>query len=253
MPKSDEVLRSLLRYDVACLSELEPTAPHYALTDQAEDALPLFQEAEQSSTSSIRLVGFDEAGRGALAGPVAVGCVSFAREDCNSPELLDLLAGLNDSKQVSPGNRERLYQTIFSRADASVGFASAHEVDSVGIVPACRLAALRALGKLASTHLIGMALFDRGLCLDPQEGAVALPSREITKGDSTSMHVAAASILAKVARDRLMEHLDAEFPGYNLGKHKGYGTAAHREAIQQLGPTPIHRRSFLKTLLRDQG
>lgn len=199
-----------------------------------------------------RIAGFDEAGRGALAGPVAVGCVAFDLRVFAIPlsrrAMLEDLFGLDDSKRLTPRRRERLLERIMAHAAWSVGYASASEIDRIGIVPACRLAADRAYRGLGLS--IDVALLDRGLALgpgswDPQRKTPDRPREATATGaDGRSLHVAAASIVAKVTRDRMMQRLESRFPGYDLGRHKGYGTAAHREAIRALGPARIHRRSF---------
>jgi len=182
------------------------------------------------------LAGLDEAGRGALAGPVAVGAVILP----NNPRLLtQALAGVRDSKQMTPREREALVPCIKEVARAwNVGFASAEEIDSLGIVRATRLAALRAL------H--GLSLMPQYLLTDFR---LELPQLDISqtalvKGDALCLSIAAASVLAKTARDQLMCELDLHYRGYELGKHKGYGTQAHRSALKRLGISPIHRRSF---------
>jgi ribonuclease HII len=182
------------------------------------------------------IAGLDEAGRGALAGPVAVGAVILPN-DKTLPS--GSLAGVRDSKQMTPLQREVLAPHIKAVARTwNVGFASAEEIDSLGIVPATRLAALRAL---------------HGLTLVPQylitDFRLELPQLNISqtafvKGDALCLSIAAASVLAKTARDRLMCELDSCYQGYGLGKHKGYGTQDHRSAMKQLGISPIHRRSF---------
>ena len=189
------------------------------------------------------LAGFDEAGRGALAGPVVVGCVSFDRLDDPAVRafLEEELVGLNDSKQVSPKNRERLYDRIIELGAWAVGAASAKEIDQLGIVPACRLAADRARRRLG--RAFDLALCDRGLGLS--DLPVGATQASFTKGDARSLHISAASILAKVSRDRWMSDLARRAPGYGFEQHKGYGTAAHRSALAQLGPTRFHRRTFL--------
>lgn len=182
------------------------------------------------------IVGLDEAGRGALAGPVAVGAVILPGDE----ELLaGTLTGLRDSKQLTPLERERLAPRIKGVARTwSVGFASAEEIDSDGIVCATRLAALRALHGLSiSPHYL---LTDFRLEL-PQ---LDIPQTSLVKGDARCLSIAAASVLAKTARDDLMRELDIHYQGYELGKHKGYGTYAHRTAMKRLGVSPIHRKTF---------
>ena len=182
------------------------------------------------------IAGLDEAGRGALAGPVAVGAVILP----NDPTLLfSSLAGARDSKQMTPRARERLAIEIKAVAlNWSVGLATADEIDAQGIVYATRLAALRALHQFS--------LFPQYLLTDFR---LELPQLEISqtslvKGDAHCLSIACASILAKTERDALMLDLDERHPGYQLGKHKGYGTQAHRSALRRLGISEIHRKSF---------
>ncbi len=181
------------------------------------------------------IAGLDEAGRGAMAGPVAVGAVILP----NDPHLTRTLAGLRDSKLMTPLARERLTSRIQETArDWSVGFASAEEIDSYGIVLATRLAALRAIE--------GIPIFPDYLLTDFR---LELPELDISqtalvRGDQKSLSIAAASVLAKTSRDKLMRELDGQYPGYGLGKHKGYGTQAHRSALKRLGLSTIHRKTF---------
>jgi ribonuclease HII len=195
-----------------------------------------FFESQFWDRGWLHVAGLDEAGRGALAGPVAVGAVVLP----NEPMLLaQTLAGVRDSKQMTPLEREMLAPLIKEVARTwNVGFASAEEIDTMGIVPATRLAALRALG--------GLSLVPQYLLTDFR---LELPQLDISqtalvKGDALCMSIAAASVLAKTARDQLMCELDQCYQGYDLGKHKGYGTQAHRFAMQRLGVSPIHRKTF---------
>jgi len=211
--------------------------------------LPDVPRADRSGPAGpIRFVGFDEAGRGALAGPVAVACVHIDLRGGRGTSGLDrgaiasILAGLDDSKRLTPRRREALYEAIVSIAEWGIGYASASEIDRWGIVRACRLAARRAYAKLSVVPELG--LFDRGLSLAGDDTDIGPAGIQITRGDARSLHVAAASILAKVGRDGIMEKLAPRFPGYGLSGHKGYGTAAHRDAIRRLGPSLVHRRSF---------
>ena len=182
------------------------------------------------------IAGLDEAGRGALAGPVAVGAVILPIDETL---LSRALVGVRDSKQMTPLERESLAPRIKEVALAwSVGFASPGEIDSQGIVPATRLAALRAVS--------GLSLVPQYLLTDFR---LELPHLDISqtalvKGDALCLSIAAASVLAKTARDRLMCELDLYYHGYGLGKHKGYGTPSHRSAMKRLGVSAIHRRSF---------
>jgi len=201
-----------------------------------------FFESQLWKSGLLHVAGLDEAGRGALAGPVAVGAVILP----NKKTLLSrTLAGVRDSKQMTPLERESLAPRIQEIALTwSVAFASADEIDSQGIVCATRLAALRALN---------------GLSLSPQylltDFRLELPQLDISqtalvKGDVLCLSIAAASVLAKTARDELMRDLDTHYQGYGLGKHKGYGTQAHRSAMLRLGTSPIHRKSFQVKELR---
>ncbi len=201
-----------------------------------------------------QLVGFDEAGRGALAGPVVVGCVAFRwpqmRRDPHHwrDDLVETYEKLNDSKRVSERVRERLYQHITSDADWGIGCASAREIDREGIVAACRNAARRAYDHLSLRGAI--LLFDRGLGLPSSKLAARnVVTLQLTKGDARSFHIAAASIIAKVGRDAVMRQVDPLYPAYGFAQHKGYGTAAHRTAIRTRGPSSLHRRSFLRSIL----
>jgi ribonuclease HII len=189
------------------------------------------------------IAGLDEAGRGALAGPVAVGAVILPHDD--SALLLQALAGVRDSKQMTPLERESLAPRIKEAALTwCVAFASAEEIDTLGIVHATRLAGLRAL---------------HGLSLSPEylltDFRLELPQLDISqtalvKGDVLCLSIAAASVLAKTARDQLMQELDLQYQGYGLGKHKGYGTLSHRSAMKRMGMSPIHRKTFRLKELR---
>lgn len=180
------------------------------------------------------VAGIDEAGRGALAGPVAAGVVILpARQD-----LPNQLSGVRDSKQMTPDQRARWAQKLHHIALAwGVGLASAGEIDAIGIVAATRLAAQRALRQLSipPQHLLLDFL---------QLPQVALPQTPLVKGDERSLSIAAASILAKTTRDALLCEYEQQYPGYGFASHKGYGTRAHRLAMQRLGLSPIHRCSF---------
>src|SRR5512135_634091 len=197
------------------------------------------------------VAGLDEAGRGALAGPVAVGAVVLPWEKLRATgggrgasramrKAIEPLRGVRDSKQMTPAQREDAARRIREFALAwSVGFASAQEIDAGGIVAAVRLAALRALQELHS--LPDYLLTD--LRLELPELDVCQTS--MVRGDACCLSIAAASVLAKTARDALMRELDGQVPGYGLGQPKGYGTRAHRLALQRMGHSPIHRRSFM--------
>jgi len=191
-------------------------------------------ETELWAAGISAVAGIDEAGRGALAGPVAAGVIIL-------PPDLDLakrLDGVRDSKQMTPARREYWAERLPEVTSAcGVGMASNEEIDTIGIVPATRLAISRALDSLSVSpqHL----LIDYINLPDSP-----LPQTSLVMGDARSLSIAAASILAKTARDKLLCQLDEQYPGYGFSKHKGYGTAAHRSALRRLGPSPVHRRSF---------
>ena len=183
----------------------------------------------------VRLAGIDEAGRGPLAGPViAAACVL----DPEKPPIL----GLNDSKKLTPASRDRLYQQIVSQAlDWHVGLAEAAVIDEINILQAtCRAMREAIQGLKSPPHLL--------LIYAVRLTGVAAPVWPIIRGDALSVSIAAASILAKVTRDRLMDEYETQYPGYGFAQHKGYGTAAHYEALMKLGPSPIHRQTFLRSV-----
>jgi ribonuclease HII len=180
------------------------------------------------------IAGIDEAGRGAWAGPVMAGAVILP----NVTHIQLKLAGVRDSKQMTPRQREHWVLVIKSVALAwSIGAASAAEIDEIGILPANRLAMQRAIEGLTLTP--EYYLFDFIHWKD-----CPYPGQKLIKGETQSLSIAAASVLAKTGRDALMRALDEQFPGYELCRHKGYGTAIHRAAIQRLGLAGIHRKSF---------
>ncbi len=180
--------------------------------------------------------GVDEAGRGPLAGPVYAAAVILdpARE----------IEGLNDSKKLSEKKRERLFDQIQRAAVAwSVASASVEEIELLNILQATFLAMKRAVDGLAVPP--ELAIID-GNQMPP---GLSVPSRTIVKGDALSASIAAASILAKVSRDRFMAEMDQRYPQYQFARHKGYGTALHIRLIREYGPSPIHRPSFLRKIL----
>ena len=180
------------------------------------------------------IAGIDEAGRGALAGPVCAAAVVLPA----SPAVAERLAGVRDSKQLSAARRTVLAALIRTEAAAwGVGYAQAIEVDTLGIVPATRLAVRRALLEIDP-------LPDHLLVDHLELPAVPIPQTALVKGDRRSLSIAAASILAKTARDAEMDRLAARFPGFGWRRNKGYGTAAHLAAIRKFGPTEVHRQTF---------
>lgn len=182
------------------------------------------------------IAGLDEAGRGALAGPVCVGAVILPKDD---PHLSQTLSGARDSKQLTPRKRSELAPRIKETALTwGIGFSSAEEIDELGIVSATRLAASRALEALA--HFPNYLLTDFRLELPELD----VSQTALVKGDQRSLSIASASILAKTARDEKMLELDQDFPAYGFKRHKGYGTALHCKHILQIGYSPIHRKTF---------
>ena len=176
--------------------------------------------------------GVDEAGRGPLAGPVCAAAVIL-------PEGLEI-PGLDDSKKLSDKRRRELFPVIQEKAVAyGIGYASHEEIDEVNILQATFLAMERAIAQLQVRP--DFALIDGN-----REKDFGLPVKTVVKGDSLSANIAAASVLAKVSRDVLMEQAAQEYPGYGFEIHKGYGTKAHYDALRSQGPSPIHRMSFLK-------
>ncbi len=194
------------------------------------DFSPLQFETELRCRGFKAVAGVDEAGRGPLAGPVVAAAVIL-------PVEFDL-PGLTDSKKLSPSKRETLYPLIRSQALAvGIGLASAAEVDRINILQATLLSMRRAIDRLelSPDHL----LID-GITPVP----LALPQKTLKKGDSRSLSIAAASVVAKVVRDRIMTAYDRAYPEYGFSGHKGYGSARHRELIARFGPCPLHRKSF---------
>lgn len=179
------------------------------------------------------VAGLDEAGRGAWVGPVVAAAVVLppdARAD-------GLLGSVRDSKLLSSRQRERCYEQIVRFALAyGIGASSARVIDQLGIVPATRQAMEQALGALA--------VHPEFLLIDALQLDRNTPQKALIKGDRTCLSIAAASILAKVTRDRWLVALDELLPGYGLARHKGYGTPQHQEALARLGPTALHRHSF---------
>ena len=178
--------------------------------------------------------GVDEAGRGPLCGPV------FAAA-CILPDGL-VIEGLNDSKKLTEKKREALFDVIRENAVAyCIASASVDEINELNILEADLLAMRRAIDGLSVKA--DFALIDGNIARDFQ-----VPARAIVKGDATSMSIAAASVLAKVARDRICADLDRDYPEYGIAKHKGYGTKDHMDALRKYGPSPIHRKKFIRFL-----
>lgn len=180
------------------------------------------------------ICGIDEVGRGPLAGPVVAGAVILPK-DCS-------LLYLNDSKKLSEKKREELYEKIMESAVAvGIGYNTPARIDEINILQATYEAMREALANLS----VKPDLLLNDAVTIPKVDIKQVP---IIKGDAKSISIAAASIVAKVTRDRLMVKYDEVYPGYGFASHKGYGTAMHMEAIRKYGPTPIHRKSFIKNL-----
>ncbi len=183
------------------------------------------------------ICGVDEAGRGPLAGPVVAAA-------CILPDGL-IIEGLDDSKKLSEKKREKIFDIIIEKAlDYSVAMASVEEIEEINILNAAMLAMNRAIEGLETKP--DLALIDGNT-----SRGFNVPTKTVVHGDAISQSIAAASILAKVTRDRLCYEYDKEYPEYGFAKHKGYGTKLHTDAIKQYGITPIHRPSFLVKLLKN--
>ena len=192
------------------------------------------------------IAGIDEAGRGPLAGPVVVACVVMPRDS--------MIDGVNDSKKVSEKKREKLYDEIIQEAIAyGVGIISQEEIDKINILNATKeglTLAIKEMEKDLKEKQRGfekpeIILVDALTKIDTDH----IPYRSIIKGDAKSYSIAAASIIAKVTRDRIMREWDEVYPMYGFAKHKGYGTASHIAAIKEYGLCPLHRRSFVKNIV----
>lgn len=182
--------------------------------------------------------GIDEAGRGPFAGPVVAGAVILPK-DC---EIL----GLNDSKQLSEKRREELYEEIMDKAIAAqVGYASPARIDEINILQATYEAMREAVGNLSVRPQI---LLNDAVTIP----GIIIPQVPIIKGDAKSLSIAAASIVAKVTRDRLMREYDKIMPQYGFASHKGYGSKEHIEALRKYGPSPIHRKTFIKNVFGER-
>lgn len=202
---------------------------------QERDRLEKMRYYERKYSDSGLICGIDEAGRGPLAGPVVAGAVILP-PDC---EILYI----NDSKKLTPSRREELYDEIMEKAVAvGIGMASPARIDEINILQATYEAMRQAVSQLGVVP---------DLLLNDAVTIPDLPYRQvpIIKGDAKSVSIAAASILAKVTRDRLMVQYDSILPGYGFASHKGYGSKEHIEAVRRLGPSPIHRQTFIRNFI----
>ena len=203
--------------------------------EKERERLRSMRSYEQEFGEFHGICGIDEAGRGPLAGPVSAAAVILPA-DC---EILFL----NDSKKLSPNKRALLYDEIKEKAIAwGIAMVSPERIDEINILQACYEAMREAVRSLSVPP---------DLLLNDAVTIPGLPMQQvpIIKGDAKSVSIAAASVLAKVERDRRMEEYDRLYPGYGFAKHKGYGTAQHIAALRELGPCPIHRRSFIRKIL----
>ena len=190
-------------------------------------------------TQGIQLIaGVDEVGRGPLAGPVVAAAVILP-ENCKIP-------GLNDSKKIPKSKHKEIYEAVLQNAIAiGIGIKDNQVIDQVNIYEATKLAMMEAIGQLEPQP--------QHLLIDAMKLDLPIPQTSIIKGDANSLSIAAASIVAKVTRDQMMEKFDREYPGYDFAQNAGYGTAKHLAGLDQLGVTPIHRRSFepVKSMCED--
>jgi len=208
------------------------------MKEREEERLKVLKEYENKlhETGLDFIAGIDEAGRGPLAGPVVVGIVIMKSDS--------FIEGINDSKKISESKREKLYEQITEEALAwSVGIVSEKEIDELNI--------LNATKKALSMALDSLEIKPERLLVDALEhmDTKGIPYTSIIKGDAKVYSIAAASIIAKVTRDRIMREYDEVYPEYGFAKHKGYGTAMHIQAIKQHGPCSIHRKTFIKNFV----
>lgn len=191
-------------------------------------------EKELLSEGVTLIAGMDEAGRGPLAGPVVAAAVIMP--------LDDIIPGVDDSKKVSEKKREILFEKIKEKAIAyKIVAVDEKTIDEINILEATK--------KAMKECVAGLSVRPEIVLVDAVKLDLGVPSKAIIKGDALSYSIAAASILAKVFRDRLMESYDETYPAYGFKKHKGYGTKAHIDAIKEIGPCPIHRRTFIKNFV----
>ena len=208
------------------------------MTEKEEQRLLKLKEIEEKiySEGANYICGIDEAGRGPLAGPVVVASVILPRDS--------MIEGVNDSKKITENKRERVYEEIIKQAISyGVGIIDENKIDEINILQATKLGLTNSIKELKVTPDI--------ILVDALKGidTCNIPYQSIIKGDALCYSIAAASIIAKVTRDRIMKGYDKVYPEYGFATHKGYGTAKHIEAIKEYGICPIHRRSFLKNLI----
>ncbi len=200
-----------------------------------EERVEAIREYERQYDYCQYICGIDEAGRGPVAGPVVAGAVVLSK-DCR-------ILYVNDSKKLSEKKREELYDVIMEKAlSVGVGIVSHERIDEINILQATYEAMRMAIGSLT---VVPDVLLNDAVTIP----GIDIPQVPIIKGDAKSLTIGAASIIAKVTRDRIMVEYDSVYPGYGFARHKGYETAVHAQALRELGPCPIHRRSFIKKYL----
>ncbi|WP_251208453.1 ribonuclease HII [Acetatifactor aquisgranensis] len=214
----------------------EAAAKRLAALEQEKKRIETLRVYEEQYRDYDYICGIDEVGRGPLAGPVVAGAVILPK-GCR-------ILYINDSKQLSEKKREELYEIIMEQAvSCGVGYAAPERIDEINILQATYEAMREAIGKLTCRPDI---LLNDAVTIP----RVSIPQVPIVKGDAKSISIGAASIIAKVTRDRLMQDYDKIFPGYDFAQNKGYGSTGHIEALRKYGPTPIHRRSFIKNFVQ---
>ena len=196
---------------------------------------------EFDETYEGTVLGVDEAGRGPLAGAVVAGAVII-------PEYFSELDEINDSKKLTEKKREKLFEIIIEKCIVGIGISDEKEIDEINILNATFSAMRKAISQVTEKAEFDVVLVDGNHKIKGYMGK----QEEVIKGDAKSLSIAAASIVAKVTRDRMMLEVDKEFPEYNFAKHKGYGTKLHREILLEKGPCKYHRKSFLKKILGDE-
>lgn len=247
-----EQLANIQRLDDPLLAELEQDSRSGVIQAIAKRKRELQKQVDEDLrlekmlayekelyTQGIQLIaGVDEVGRGPLAGPVVVAAVILP-EDCK-------ISGLNDSKKIPKSKHKEIYEAVLQNAVAiGIGIKDNQVIDQVNIYEATKLAMMEAIGQLEPQP--------QHLLIDAMKLDLPIPQTSIIKGDANSLSIAAASIVAKVTRDQMMEEFDREYPGYDFAQNAGYGTANHLAGLYQLGVTPIHRRSFepVKSMCED--
>ena len=247
-----EQLANIQRLDDPLLTELEQDSRSGVIQaiakrkkeiqkrlDEDERLEGMLAYEKELYTQGIQLIaGVDEVGRGPLAGPVVAAAVILPKA-CKIP-------GLNDSKKIPKSKHKEIYEAVLQNAIAiGIGVKDNHVIDQVNIYEATKLAMMEAIGQLEPQP--------QHLLIDAMKLDLPIPQTSIIKGDANSLSIAAASIVAKVTRDQMMEEFDCEYPGYDFTQNAGYGTANHLAGLHKLGVTPIHRRSFepVKSMCED--